>query len=70
MINDNNTVKWSAFICAMPCATCEERKPIGFTSTKVNTDINLAMNTLAQRIDALSLNKEKKLLFLQAEYAL
>lgn len=60
MINDNNKVKWSSFIHAEPCALHEERKPIGYTSAKVNTDINLAMNTLAQRLDALSLNEEKE----------
>ncbi len=67
MINDDNKVKWSSFIHAEPCALHEEREPIDYTSVKVNTDINLAMNTLAHRIDALSLNEEKEP-FLQAEY--
>lgn len=56
MINDDNKVKWSSFIHAEPCSSCEERKPIDYTSVKVNTDINSAMNTLALTIDALSLN--------------
>lgn len=59
MINDDNKVKWSSFIHAEPCSSCEERKPIDYTSAKVNTDINSAMNTLALTIDALLLNEEK-----------
>lgn len=58
MINDDNKVKWSSFIHTKPLQ--EERKPIGYTSAKVNTDINFTMNTLAQRINALSLNKKKE----------
>lgn len=60
MINDDNKVKRSSFIHAEPCTLREERKPIGYTSAKVNTDINLTMNTLALRIDTLLLDEEKE----------
>jgi len=60
MINDDNKVKWSSFIHAEPCSSSEERKPIDYTSVKVNTDISSTMNTLEVTIGALSLDEVKK----------